>query len=364
MTARPQTTERHETREARVHFERLVQFGQELAVAAGVPEQEAQALADTLVWCDIRGHQTQGVYLLPILLKRLRLGLIASPSDMQWRQTATSTGTVDAKHGFGQIAGRLAMDHAIQLAREAGVGIVAVKNSNHFGAAGYYAARAAEQGFLGFWYSNSMPKVAPHGGRHRLLGTNPFAFSCPRRNGVPLVIDLATGASAGSLVSHARRLGRQLPDGIALDSEGNPTTDPNEVDGGGCLLPAAGPKGYCLGLLVEILSGVLTGAAVAPNVGSVFRDLDRQTRCGHLCVAVDIAPFLPPEEFADRLEGLLTALTAVAPRDGFESVSLPGDARSRCVEEQTRLGIAIPDYLVKSLTDAASELGVATPWND
>jgi LDH2 family malate/lactate/ureidoglycolate dehydrogenase len=177
------------------------------------------------------------------------------------------------------------------------------------------------------------------------------------------VIDLATGASAGSMVSHARRLGRRLPDGIALDSEGNPTTDPNEVDGGGALLPAAGAKGYCLGLLVEILSGVLTGSAVAPDVGSVFRDLNRQTRCGHLCMAIDIARFLPPAQFADRLEGLLGALTAVAPRDGFDAVHLPGDARLRCAAEQRRSGVVIPDYLVTSLTDAARELGVAVPWN-
>lgn len=347
----------------RVQLDDLVRFGRDLAMAAGVPRQEAEALGETLGWSDVRGQQTQGFYLLPILLKRMRLGKLCSPADMRWRSTGPSTGTLDARHGFGQIAARRAMDHAVRLARETGAGIVAVKNSNHFGAAGYYAARAAEQGFIGFAYSNSMPKVAPHGGRHRLLGTNPFAFACPRRNAPPLIIDLATGASAGSMVSHARRMGLPLPDGIALDSAGNPTTNPNEVDGGGCLLPAAGAKGYCLGLIVEILSGVLTGAAVAPNVGSIFRDLDRQTRCGHLCVALDIARFLPPEQFADRLEDLLGAVTAVAPRDGFRSVSLPGDARLRCAEEQRHAGIEIPDYLVKSLTETAAELEVSTPWN-
>ena len=352
------------SQDIRVRFDELLRFGRDLALAAGVPHSEADTLAETLVWCDLRGQQTQGFYLLPILLKRLRLGLLCSPASMRWCQTAPSTGTLDARHGFGQIAGRLAMDHALDLARETGVGIVAVKNSNHFGAAGYYAARAAEQGFIGFAYSNSMPKVAPHGGRHRLLGTNPFAFACPRKNSPPLIIDLATGASAGSMVSHARRMGLQLPNGIALDSAGNPTTDPNEVDGGGCLLPAAGAKGYCLGLIVEILSGVLTGAAVAPDVGSVFRDLDRQTRCGHLFLALDVARFVPGEEFADRLADLLGALTAVAPREGFASVNLPGDARLRCVEDQNTAGIAIPDYLIKSLTDSARELGVQTPWAD
>jgi len=345
-----------------VSFDALFQFARDLAIAAGVPAEEADVLADTLTWCDIRGHQTQGVYLLPILLKRRQLGLLASPANMRWSRTGPSTATLDAQHGFGQVAGRAAMDHAVELAREAGIGVVAVKNSNHFGAAGYYAGRAAEQGFLGFSYSNSMPKVAPHGGRHRLLGTNPFAFAAPRRGAAPLVIDLATGASAGSLVSHARRTGKRLPEGIALDSEGNPTTDPNEVDGGGCLLPMAGAKGYCLGLLVEILSGVLTGSAVAPNVGSIFRDLNRQTRCGHLMVAMDIARFLPTEEFADRLEGLLMALTAVPPREGFDSVNLPGDARQRSAAEQAKTGIALPDYLIKSLTDLARELNVRTLW--
>jgi LDH2 family malate/lactate/ureidoglycolate dehydrogenase len=338
----------------------LRRFGLKLTTAAGVPPLEADALIDALMWCELRGHQTQGFYLLPVLLKRLRLGLLRSPSAMEWRQTAASTGTLDARHGFGQVAGRLAMIHAIGLARETGAGVVAVKDSNHFGAAGYYAVQAAEQGLLGFVYSNSMPKVAPHGGRSRLLGTNPFAFACPRRNGPPVVIDLATGASAGSLVSHARRLGQPLPEGIALDSAGNPTTDPNEVDGGGCLLPSGGAKGYCLGLLVEILSGVMTGAAVAPGVGSLFRDLDRETRCGHLCVALDIARFLPPELFADRLDGLLTALRAVEPREGFDAVRIPGDGRRG--DARPGHGITLPDYLVKGLSEIAEGLAVATPW--
>jgi len=346
-----------------LRLDSLVRFGKALATAAGVPQPEAEVLIDALAWCDLRGQQTQGFYLLPVLLKRLRVGTLCSPADMEWRQTGPSTGTIDARNGFGQVAGRFAMDHAIQLARETGTGVVAVRNSNHFGAAGHYAARAAEQGLLGFSYSNSMPKVAPHGGRYRLLGTNPFAFSCPRRNGSPMTIDLATGASAGSLVSHARRTGQRLPDGIALDGAGNPTTDPNEVDKNGSLLPAAGAKGYCLGLLVEILSGVLTGAAVAPNVGSLFRDLNRQTRCGHLLVAIDIARFLPLEEFTERLDGLLTALAAVAPREGFDAVRIPGDARLQCAELQAQGGIPLPDYLVTALADTARELGVAAPWD-
>jgi LDH2 family malate/lactate/ureidoglycolate dehydrogenase len=166
----------------------------------------------------------------------------------------------------------------------------------------------------------------------------------------------------GSVVSHARRLGQPIPEGVALDRHGNPTTDPNEVDGGGCLLPSGGAKGYCLGLLVEILSGVLTGAAVAPDVGSLFGDLRRETRCGHLCVAIDIARFLPPEDFADRLDGLLTALRAVEPREGFDAVRIPGDGRPGYAEERARYGVALPDYLVNELTEIAVGLGVATPW--
>jgi LDH2 family malate/lactate/ureidoglycolate dehydrogenase len=316
-----------------------------------------------MVWSDLRGHATQGVYLLPILVKRLGLGLVRSPADMTLERTGPATARLDAAHGFGQVAGRRAMDEAVELARTQGIGICTVRNSNHYGAAGYYAARATESGFVGLTFSNSMPKVAPHGGTRRLMGTNPLGFACPRAAGdAPLVIDLATGASAGSRISHARRTGQPIPEGIALDAEGRPTTDPNDVDAGGCLLPAGGAKGYCLGLIVEVMSGVLTGSAFAPGVGSMFRNLDTHVRAGHTCVAIDIARFLPLDEFRDRMEELAASIKAVPPVEGADEVMIPGERRARLADERTRRGILLSPPLVNSLAETADKLGTKPPW--
>jgi LDH2 family malate/lactate/ureidoglycolate dehydrogenase len=350
-------------RETRVTPERLSHFATGVAVAAGADPSEAALLAQVMVWSDLRGHATQGVYLLPILVKRLGLGLVRSPADMNLERTGPAAARLDARHGFGQVAGRRAMDEAIELARAQGIGICTVKNSNHYGAAGYYAARAAESGLVGLSASNSMPKVAPYGGTRRLMGTNPLGFACPRADGSPpLVIDLATGASAGSRISQARRTGQPIPEGIALDAEGRPTTDPNDVDGGGCLLPAGGAKGYCLGLIVEVLSGVLTGSAFAPGVGSMFRNLDTHVRAGHTCIAIDIARFLPPDEFADRMETLAAAIKAVPPAEGVDEVMVPGERRARLADEQAQRGILLSETLVNSLAETAEEAGVKTPW--
>ena len=346
----------------RISTGKLTRFARDLAVVAGADAAEAAVLAEVMAWSDVRGHTTQGIYHLPILVKRLRLGLVRSPAKMTCERTGPAAARIDANHGFGQVAGRRAVDEAIEMARSQGIGICTVKNSNHYGAAGYYAARAAENDLVGFSFSNSMPKVAPHGGARRLMGTNPMGFACPRASGAPLVIDIATGASSGSLVSQAHRTGQPIAEGIALDAQGRPTTDPNDVDAGGCLLPAGGAKGYCLGLLVEVMSGVLTGSAFAPDVGSMFKDLDRHTRTGHACVAIDVARFMPLEEFSERVDALAAAIKAVPARDGIDEVRIPGERRTRLAEEQGRTGIALPDYLADSLSKTAEHLGIIPPW--
>ncbi|MHC4958257.1 MAG: Ldh family oxidoreductase [Planctomycetota bacterium] len=333
--------------------EKLLQFARDVLVDAGATGDDAAQVAETLVWADRRGKMTQGVYRLPMITKRLKRALVASPAPMTLERTATATAWLDAANGLGQVAGRRAMDEAVALARESGVGVCAVKDSNHYGAAGYFAALAAEQGMLGFTCSNSMSKVAPHGGRQRLLGTNPLAFACPRENGPPVVIDISTAITTGSLVSRARQRGEQIPPGLALDKDGEDTQDPVAAEDGGALLPAAGPKGFALGLLVEVLSGVLSGAAFAPNVGSMARDMNRPVHCGHLCLAIDIERFGGRDFFAGRIETLLAAIVAVPAREGFESVRVPGAAGARPGD------IELSDDLQRSLEG----LGLPTPWN-
>jgi LDH2 family malate/lactate/ureidoglycolate dehydrogenase len=336
----------------RIAPEVLQQFARDVLVGAGASEEDAALTAEAMLWADRRGKATQGVFRLPVLKKRLEAGLLQSPAPMKLERTAGATAWLDAANGLGHVAARRAMDAAVELAREQGIGVCGVKDSNHYGAAGYYAMLAAEKGMVGFTCSNSMAKVAPHGGRHRLLGTNPLAFACPRPDGPPVVIDLSMAVTTGSLVSRARKAGLPLPPGLALDKDGEDTLDPNAVDGGGSLLPAAGPKGFVIGLLVEVLSGVLTGAAFAPDVGSMALSMERPVRCGHLCLAIDIERFVGLEAFGARIGTLLAAIEAVPPREGFDSVRIPGT-------REPEGDFELPDDLRRILDG----LGVPTPWD-
>ncbi|MHC4958261.1 MAG: Ldh family oxidoreductase [Planctomycetota bacterium] len=336
----------------RVPLEALERFARDVLVAAGASEDDAAQVAETLLWCDRCGKKTQGLSRLPILVRRLRAGAITTPAPMSLEKTAATTARLDAANGFGSVAGRRAMDEAVAMAREHGVGVCAIRHSNHYGASGFYAARAADAGMIGFSCSNALPKVAPHGGTKAALGTNPLGFACPRREGPPIVVDFATSASAGSTIRWALRNGLQLPPETALDKDGAATLDPAAVEAGGVLLPAAGPKGFGLALMIEVLSGVLTGAAVASSLGSTMKDLDRPVDCGQLCLAIDVARFVGRDEFLQRLETLVDSIQGIAPREGFETVRVPGAAGPRPGD------LELPDDLVRVLEG----LGAPTPW--
>ena len=331
--------------------------------AAGADEADAGEVADGLLWTDLRGRHTHGLTRLPNIVERLSKGLVRSPAEMTWQEVAPAAALLDAGHGLGHVAGKRAVMKAVQLAHAQGVGMVAVRHSNHFGAAGYYCALAAEEGCLSLNFTNAFAKVAPYGGRRPALGVNPIAFGCPRRGAAPLMVDLSTSAIAGASVRSAAGNGRLLPSDAALDAEGNPTMDPAAVKAG-CLLPAGGPRGFALGLMVEILSGVLTGSAVGREVGSLFFTWDRPVDVGHLFIAADIGRFLPPAEFIDRLEGLLAAISATPPREGFESVRIPGEIRAQLAGSYEREGIPLAPESAAPLAGLARRFNLPLPWDN
>ncbi len=194
----------------------LTDLAAKILGAAGADEGEAGALAEILVWCDAVGRPNQGVWRLPILTQRLEMGLFESPCRPQIHQTAPSLAVFDGDNGLGHVVARGAMDHAIAMARETGIGIVVVHGGNFFGASSYYVQQAASAGMIGFALSNSFPKVAAYGGVKSTLGTNPFAFGAPRANGEHFLLDMATSASAGSAIRKLEEQGGALPEGIAV----------------------------------------------------------------------------------------------------------------------------------------------------
>jgi LDH2 family malate/lactate/ureidoglycolate dehydrogenase len=329
--------------------------------AVGAGQEDAETVADALLWADLRGRHTNGLVRLPNAVQRLRTGLIRSPARLTWSVRAPAVHLLDADHALGHVAALAAMDRAIGLARAQGIGAVSLRHGNHFGTGVYFCARGAEAGCLALVLTNAFPKVAAHGGRQAVLGTNPIAFASPTRTRGPVLVDLSTSAISGAEVRRTGGQRAELPEGVALDVHGKPTRDPGAI-AGGCLLPAAGPKGFALALMVEILTGVLSGSAVGQEVGSLFQTWDRPVDVGQLFVAVDIARLLPLDVFLDRIEGLLASIVSSARSDEGEPIRIPGEVRAAYADEYARGGIPLPPETLAALESMAAGSGIDVPW--
>jgi len=317
---------------------------------------DAAFLAETLVDANLRGVDSHGVIRLPAYRARIDAGLV-DPQASPLIERSAGVVKIDAAGASGQIAARAAVDELIALSSELGVASAAVRGSTHFGTAGYYARALARSGRVAIVVSNSEPIVVPFGGREALLGTNPFAFAAPT-SGDPISLDMATSTSAMGKVLVARTRGESVPADWGVDAEGVPTTDPDAVV---ALLPAGGPKGYGLGFLVEILAGVLTGAAVAGDIGNMYSDFSKRQDVGHFMIAIDVAKFLPIETFTARIDALVALAHATEPAPGFGAVLVPGEPEERSRRARGEAGIEIPDATVAELVELGEIAGVAYP---
>ncbi|MBC8035864.1 MAG: Ldh family oxidoreductase, partial [Rhizobiales bacterium] len=297
----------------------LEEFIRDLFINVGAGPRQAEAVARHMVWCEMVERANFGIERIPVLVKRIKAGVLAADGDMIFEKIAPSIERLDAGGGFGFDAAERAMERAIDLAASNGVGIVGVRNSNFFGAGEFYVNMAAQRGMIGLALSNSFPKVVAHGGLKPVLGTNPFAFGAPRRNGDHLLFDMATSALAGSTVREHVERKTPLPEGLAIDEYGKPITDPAQA-ATGALLPFGGPKGFGLSLLVEILSGVITGAGVGDGVASLYNDFARSGNNGHFMLALDVKRWMSLDEYHARFEGLVSAI-----KTSGEDVLLPGE---------------------------------------
>ncbi len=331
------------------------------SLAAGIAPSDAEAVADGLLWGDLHGRLEYGLIRLPNLIERVCRGLTHSPARMAWAIISPAAHQLDAGQGLGFTAGKLATERAVELARAQGVGVVTVKHSSHYGAAAYYCEQAAQAGCIGFTCTNAFPKVAPFNGTSPVLGTNPLAFGCPTLDGRPVLVDFATSAVAGSAVRKAEGCRTDLPPEAALDARGRPTSDPL-VAASGALLPAAGAKGYALALMVEILSGVLTGAGVAKDVGSLFQTWDRPVDVGHFFLAIQIERFMPMDKFLARLD-ILSAWVKSSPAiNAFDPVRIPGEIRADYAARYASEGVPYTEAMECAARTLAKQFSLPPPW--
>lgn len=316
----------------------LEAFASRLLAAAGVAPDQAASVTENLIWNDAAGRHNHGFDRLPAMLDRLRDGTIAGGAAMRFSDLAPTLARLDAGGGFGQHAGRLAIDRAVGLARAEGVGIVGVANSHFFGTGAFFVARAAAAGMIAFAFSNSYAKVAAHGGSHPVLGTNPLAFAAPRGAADPLIVDFSTASLAGS----TQRAGGEMPEGAVDEATG-------------ALRPAAGAKGFGLALMVEVLASVLTGAGIGREVGSLYSPGTRPADSGHLFMVLDPARWLEPEAFVARMETLVDMVASSGP-DG--AVRLPGAARAEALRMSAAQGIGLTPATLAALGHLAGAYGI------
>ncbi|NLN70384.1 MAG: Ldh family oxidoreductase [Chloroflexi bacterium] len=331
--------------------------------ALNVPIIDAQIAADVLVSADLRGINSHGVIRLHSYYgDRLIKGAINPASPMRVIQESPATLTLDGGNGLGQVVAYRAMSRCIELASKAGLAITTVRNSNHYGIAGYYSMMALPEDMIGISLTNSQPLVAPTYGLKPVLGTNPIAVAIPAGEEKPYTLDMATSIVSIGRISVHQKSGQPIPAGWGINSRGELTSAPEEVLQGGALLPLGGPaelrgyKGYGLSLLVDLLSGVLAGAAFGTQVGDPGKKGTADV--GHFFAAIKIENFRPIDEFKAAMDDYIRALKATPKLPGQDRVYIPGEKEYENEEKYRHQGVPLLGEIVASLIEAGQTVGV------
>lgn len=349
--------------------ERLREFCARVFVSCGVPPEDARLAADVLATADLWGIDSHGIARLRAYYEMFERGLINPRPQLTTVRELPATATVDGDNGLGLVVGPKANELALEKAEAVGTGWVSVRNSNHFGVAGYYVCKGAERDLIGWAMTNTPPLVSPLWGAERMLGTNPLAVAFPAGQESPVVIDFATSAVSFGIVETAVRKAVPLPEGLLINKEGVRTTRPADVVEGGALLPLGGDrtfgghKGYCLGAMIDILCGVLSGANWGPFIPPFPHYLKQPERSvgkglGHLFGAMKLEGFIDADEFKRQVDDWVRTFRSGKPAPGTDGPLIPGDPERKAVTTRSATGIPLHKPVVEDLRHISSITGV------
>ncbi len=347
----------------------LRNFTESVFLAIGCPTEDAALAADVLLSSDLRGIDSHGVARLSGYVRLWEKQRINPKPNITVVHETASTATVDGDAGLGLVVAPFAMQLAMEKAEKYGSGWVSVRNSNHFGIAGYHALQAVERNMIGFAMTNASPLVSPTFTTERLLGTNPMCYAFPAGQHPAVVVDMATSAAANGKLEIAQRAGKAIPEGWVQTKTGQQTTDPHALKAGGSLLTLGSDrehgshKGFGLSATVDILSAVLSGANYGPWVPPFVAFLDPLPDLpgqgiGHFLGAMRVDGFRPVDEFKAHMDNWIERFKSAAPIDAQQPVVIPGEPELEAEKERKISGIPLAEPVVKDLNELAAKLGI------
>jgi len=331
----------------KVKPDRLKRAAIEILKGFKAPDEQAALVAESLVRADMRGIDTHGVHFLTLLASRVDAGMIQIPTHLKVVKDEDATGLIDGGDGLGQVAAYRAMEMSLQKARKFGIGVVDVRKTNNVGILAFYTIHAAEEGMIGIIMSNAAPAMPAWGGMQPFFGTNPLSIAVPGGSEAPVVLDMSSSMVARGKIRRAERMKEAIPLGWALDETGAPTTDPAAAMKG-TLLPMGGPKGYGLALMVDILTGLLSGSQYGPEVKTFHQPLG-PTGVGVCTMAIDIERFMSLQQFNSLMKGYLASIKESKKANGVSRIYLPGEIEFEKERKSLAEGIELSDSVVQNL---------------
>lgn len=344
----------------RISAENLSAYCVQVLTAAGLKPDDASVIADVLVMTDTWGTFSHGTNALGNYVKTIKSGGIDPSATPEIVTQGDTWALIDGHSSMGMLGSSLAMNLAIEKARSHTVAWVGLRNSSHFGAAGYYANLAVKHDMIGIAISNADPNMVVPGGRGSIIGNNPFAYAVPAGKESPLFLDIALSAVAAGKIFAMKTLDRPIPETWLTDKEGLPTSDPSNWPGSGSMVPMAAHKGYGIALLIEVLAGALTGAGMLSEVKSWVLQPTELSRLGQAFMAINIGNLVPVEIFKQRIDSLIEELHRAPKAKGSERIYVPGEIEWERRADALANGIPLPEHILDSLYRAGQQLGLST----
>jgi len=339
-----------------VDAQRLVSAVADIFTAVGIGAEDAQVVAGDLVAADLEGIASHGVMLLPMYVERIVKGSVSARSSGEVVSDRGGAIVIDAGHALGQLTARQAVRLVVARAREIGIAVAVVRDGFHFGTAGRFARMIAEHNCVGIVLSNTRPLMPAPGGAEAMVGNNPIAVALPSTGEFPVEADMALSATAMGKIRLAAAAGQRIPEDWAIDAEGRPTTDPAAAIKG-MLLPAAGPKGFGLAFVIDLLCGGLSDGAIGADVRSLYGDPAEPYRCAHFFLAIDAGHFPAGDRFAQRVHDQAARVSASKRSPSMDRVYAPGELVWATRQRSASI-CRLDAQTVKSLVETATRVGL------